>query len=213
MHLASLVADRDIFTRSKCMRAKTVAAFIVGIRSLVVVEHPAPMFGAARPMNQKAVLIGFASPESPDAADVAMLLPQHDVDMTLAVERRDKFITMSRRSLRELLGAGEIEPDAFENVRQGGHSLVSLIVIMLLRMPQYGKGMLARAYWYDGRRFAAAGDRLPERSRQSWRNTGQAHRHPCCFGVSGRRAGIQDQPGGTVSISRFFHAQETQGGL
>jgi len=44
--------------------------------------------------------------------------------------------------LRELLGAGEIEPDAFESVRQSSHWLVSLILIMLLRMPYRGKGIL-----------------------------------------------------------------------
>jgi hypothetical protein len=50
-----------------------------------------------------------------------MLFPERGVDMVLAVERGNEFIAMSRRALRELLGAGKIEPDALERMWQGGH--------------------------------------------------------------------------------------------
>jgi hypothetical protein len=47
-----------------------------------------------------------------------------------------------RRSLGELLGPGEIEPDAFETVRQGSHGLVSLNTNMLPLVSRFGKGIL-----------------------------------------------------------------------
>src|SRR5262249_61998627 len=61
--------------------------------------------------------------------------------------------------------------------------------------------------------FAASGDRLSERSREPRRRTGQAYRYAYCFGLSGGRAGTENQARGPLSLSRFFHAQGTQDGL
>ena len=90
------------------MRAEAIAAFVISVRGLIIVEHPASMLGPARPVHQEAVLISLAFPESSDTAIIAMLPPQRGVDMTLAVKRCNEFIAVPRRSLRELLGAGEI---------------------------------------------------------------------------------------------------------
>jgi hypothetical protein len=49
--------------------------------------------------------------------------------VAVAGERGDEFVTMLRRALREVLGAGKIEPDAFEGMRQGGHGGASVLVI------------------------------------------------------------------------------------
>ena len=73
---------------------------------------------------------------------IAMLFPERGVDMTLGVERSDEFISVPRRALGELLGAREIEPDAFESMRQRGHGLVSFIIIIVAIMPRPAKGIL-----------------------------------------------------------------------
>jgi len=57
MHLAFVIANRDIFARPENMRAETVTALVIGIRSLVVVEHPAPVLLTARLVDKKAVFI------------------------------------------------------------------------------------------------------------------------------------------------------------
>src|ERR1039458_9826670 len=92
MHLAVLIADRDIFARAERMGAEAIAALVV-----VAFPEPAP------------------------AAMLALALPELHVDMALVVERGDEFVTMKLRALRELLGAGKIEPDALERMRQRGH--------------------------------------------------------------------------------------------
>jgi len=73
---------------------------------------------------------------------IAMLFPQRSVDMALGVERSDELISVPRRALGELFGAGEIEPDTFESVRQRSHGLVSFIIIMLAIMPRPAKSVL-----------------------------------------------------------------------
>jgi len=124
------------------MRAEAISAFVVIVGSLIIVKHPTGMLGAARPVHQEAEFIIFTFPEPADAAMIAMLFPEGDVDMTFRIERRDEFITVPRRALGELLGAREIESDAFESVRQGGHGLVSLISIIVIIMPRSGKAIL-----------------------------------------------------------------------
>lgn len=125
VHLAFFVANRDIFTRPENVRAETVAALVIGIRSLVIVEHPASVLLTARLADKKAVFILLTFPKSSDTAMIPVVLPELGVDMTIAVERRDEFVSVSRGALGELLGASEIEPDAFECVRQGSHGLWS----------------------------------------------------------------------------------------
>ena len=76
MHVAFLVANGDVFAGAKCMRAEAVPAFIVIFRSFIVIEYPAPVLGPSGAMDEKAVLIRFAFPESSDAAGIAVLLPE-----------------------------------------------------------------------------------------------------------------------------------------
>src|ERR1039457_2645240 len=121
MRLAVLVADRDIFPRAERMGAEAVAALVVVGPGWVVVEDPARMLGSARLVHQKADLVVLAFPEPAHAAMLVVASPERHVDMALVVERGDEFVTMALRALRELLGAGKIEPDAFERVRQRGH--------------------------------------------------------------------------------------------
>ena len=113
--------DADIFTWVKYMRAEAIAAFIIIFLGFTIVEYPASMVGAARPMHQEAMLIRLPFPESSDAAGMAMLLPRRGVDMTVSVERPNELVAMLRRSLGELLRTGETEPDTFERVRKGSH--------------------------------------------------------------------------------------------
>src|SRR5664279_6513693 len=121
MGLAVLVADRDIFARAERMGAEAIAALVVVDPGWVVVEDPARMLGATRLVHQKADLVVLAFPEPAHAAMLALALPELHVDMALVIERGDEFVTMKLRALRELLGAGKIEPDALERVRQRGH--------------------------------------------------------------------------------------------
>src|ERR1035437_2941934 len=121
MGLAVLVADRDIFPRAERMGSEAVAALVVVGPGWVVVEYPARMLGSARLVHQKADLVVLAFPEPAHAAMLVVASPARHVDMALVVERGDEFVTMALRALRELLGAGKIEPDAFERVRQRGH--------------------------------------------------------------------------------------------
>jgi len=130
MHLAFVIANRDIFTRPENVRAETVTAFVISIGGLVVVEHPASVLLTAGLVDKQAVFILLTFPKSSDTAMIPVLLPDLGIDMTIAVERRHEFVSMSRGALGELLGASEIEPDAFECVRQGSHGLVSLMPIM-----------------------------------------------------------------------------------
>ena len=48
---------------------------------------------------------------------------------------------------------------------------------------------------------------LAGRSRDPWRSGGQAHRHPCRLGLPGRRARLQGQARGALSVPRLFHAR------
>ena len=96
MHLAFFIANRDILTRPENVRAETVTALVIGIRSLVIVEHPAPVLLTARLVDKKAVLILLTFPKSSDAAMIPVLFPELDVDMTIAVERRHEFVSIAR---------------------------------------------------------------------------------------------------------------------
>jgi hypothetical protein len=52
---------------------------------------------------------------------LAISAPQLGIDVSIGVERSDEFIAVPLRTHREVLGAGEIEPDALEHVRQLRH--------------------------------------------------------------------------------------------
>src|SRR5665811_1955649 len=119
--LAVLVADRDIFARAERMGAEAVAALVVVGPGWIVVEDPARMLGSARLVHQEADLVVRAFPEPAHAAMLAIVSPERHVDMALVVERGDEFVAMALRALREFLGAGKIEPNALERVRQRGH--------------------------------------------------------------------------------------------
>src|SRR5579872_3674165 len=121
VHLTVFVANGNIFAGPECMRAEPIAALVVVLRGLVIIEDPAHVLGPARPVHQETVLVGLTIPEPPHAAMVAVLLPEPCIDMVPGIERRHEFIAMPRRALRELLRAGEVEPDALERVWQGGH--------------------------------------------------------------------------------------------
>jgi len=56
-----------------------------------------------------------------DTAMVAVLAPQFRIDVPGRIERRHELVAVARRACRIFLGAGEIEPDALEHMRQAGH--------------------------------------------------------------------------------------------
>jgi hypothetical protein len=50
---------------------------------------------------------------------MAVLLPERRIDVTARVERSHEFVAVSPGPLGELLGTGEIEPDALERMWKG----------------------------------------------------------------------------------------------
>jgi hypothetical protein len=70
-----------------------------------------------------------------------MLFPQGGVDMACTVKWSDEFIAVPRGALRELLGAGEVEPDTFETARQSRHGLSPATAIIVVILPRSGKGI------------------------------------------------------------------------
>src|SRR4051812_31959087 len=124
MHLAVLVADRDIFARPEGMAAEAIAGFVVLVGAVVVIEHPARMLVAAGLVHQLAELL-LVVPEAPHAAMLPMRPPQARVDMAVGIKRRHELVATLRRACRKFLRAREIEPDAFELVGQFGHDAIS----------------------------------------------------------------------------------------
>jgi hypothetical protein len=141
MHLAVFVANGDILARAKNMRAETVSAFVVIFRRLIVVEDPSTVLRSARTMQKKAVLVILAFRKSSHAAKIAMLFPQGGIDMACTVERSGELVAVPRGALRELLGAGEVEPDTFETARQVRHGLSPATAIIVVILPRSGKGI------------------------------------------------------------------------
>jgi hypothetical protein len=82
-----LIAERQIFVGREAMRAEAIADFVVIRTVLIVVENPAGVLAAARPMRQHAELLSFAAPEAADATSLAMRLPQPGIDMAVGVQR------------------------------------------------------------------------------------------------------------------------------
>jgi hypothetical protein len=52
--------------------------------------------------------------------------------MAFTIERSDELVAIPLRALRELLGASEIKPDAFETARQSRHDLSPTSLIMVV---------------------------------------------------------------------------------
>src|SRR5438552_13091267 len=87
VHLAVLVADRDIFAGAKDVVAEPIAGLIVLVGRLVIIEQPAAMAGAARPMHQPTDPVVLALPEPPHATMLAAFAPQPRIDMAVGGER------------------------------------------------------------------------------------------------------------------------------
>jgi hypothetical protein len=139
MHLAFVAANGDIFTRAERVRSKPVAAFVIVFRRRIVVEYPALVLWSSSSADKEAVLIRFALPESSDATDIAVLLPERRIDVTARVERSREFVAVPPGPLGELPGTGEIEPDAFERMWKGAHGLASLHMRMLTHQAAVGQ--------------------------------------------------------------------------
>src|SRR2546425_70901 len=121
VHLAILAADRNIFARTKGVVAEAIAGLVVVIRRFVIIEHPARVLCPARPVHQPPELVVLASPEPAHAAMLAVFAPKLGIDMPVGIERSNELIAMFLGPQREILRAGEIEPDALEHMRQLGH--------------------------------------------------------------------------------------------
>src|SRR5260370_23872217 len=74
VELAALPADRDVFTRPKGMRFKSVAGLVVVMLAVTVIEDPARAVGAARLVDEATDLVVFAIPLSTNASVVPILL-------------------------------------------------------------------------------------------------------------------------------------------
>src|SRR5580700_4970636 len=120
MHLVILVADRDVFARHEGVRTEAIARFVVLIARRAVVEHPTGMLLASRAVDELSNLL-FIAPESAYPAVVAVLAPKLRIDVAFGVKWGNELVSVPRRTRRELLRAGEVEPDALEHMRQLGH--------------------------------------------------------------------------------------------
>src|ERR1700722_17953346 len=107
-------ADGNILAWQKCMCAKFVAGLIVVVFIGIVVEHPAGVLGAAGLVDHTTDLILLACPKSPNAAVLAILLPEQWVDASLGVERRNKVVAMARRAAGKFPGAGKVQHNTIE---------------------------------------------------------------------------------------------------
>ncbi len=154
MHLAVLVADGDVFALAEGMALEVEAGLVILHVFRIVIEDPASARTAGL-VRQTADLVVLALPESAHAAVVAVLAPGFLVNVTLGVERGDELVAMLCGPLRELPGAGEVEPDALEIVRQGGHG-VDLQVFVGRFLPQHGQmGQTCVLIWIMPARAAA----------------------------------------------------------
>src|SRR5262249_21321095 len=241
VQLAVLVADRDVFAWPESMRTEPIARFIVLLGDALVIEHPARVAGAARAVHQMSELVRLALPEAPHAAVVAVLAPQIDVDVAAVIERSDELVAMARGARRKFLRAGQIEPDAFEHMRQRGHVQSPGLPDSQPggpRIPavlQWERGTLtlrkvrriaARSYFGHGPKHKASRSghadaaRLPGRSPRIPGGSGEpraperpAHRYARVLGVPGRRAGVESEAGGPLSVSRLLEPRQTPGGV
>ncbi len=127
MHLAVLVADRDIFADPEGMAAEAVAGFVVVLGGVVIVENPARVLGAAGLVNELTELVVLAAPEPPHAAIGPVLAPEFDIDMVVVVERGDELIAVLGRTVGEFLRTRQVEADALELVRQTRHERNSMV--------------------------------------------------------------------------------------
>ena len=114
-------ADRDIFAIAKGVIAETIASLVVVLRSLVVVEDPTGVLGAARLVHQAADLVVLVVPEPAHAAVLTILVPQLRIYAPIGAERGDELVAVLGGTVGEFLRAREIEPNALEHVRQLGH--------------------------------------------------------------------------------------------
>ena len=156
---------------------------------------------------------------------LAMLAPEFDVDLAAGVERRDEFVAVLRRPVRELLRAGEVEPDALELMRQLGHAkvsspkapegapeycdkhtplaLISLNFFRAFRPHWKAGGRLRRpdpANHDPPRPIADHGPDDARRPDDTRRTGGAPHRHPCRHRLPRRRPRPQDQARGALSL-------------
>jgi hypothetical protein len=114
VRFAVLSAVRDVLARKKCVCAELVAGFIIVIVVGTVGKNPAAVLGTARLVDEPTDLVVFAFPKSPNATVVPILSPQYRVDVSLWIEGCDKIISMARRAVGKVLGAGKSQQDAIE---------------------------------------------------------------------------------------------------
>jgi hypothetical protein len=96
------------------MGAKLVAGFSFIILVGTVDENPASVLGPTGPVDETADLVVFTLPKSPNVAVVPIFSPQHRIDVSLGIEGCNEIISMARRAVGKLPGAGEIQQDAME---------------------------------------------------------------------------------------------------
>ena len=94
MFLLVMSSDRHVFPGYKCMSTKPVGRLIVVGGAFVVVKRPKGMLIATRLVDELAELVCFAGPESAHTAKMPRSLPLLEIDMSAAVERSNKFISV-----------------------------------------------------------------------------------------------------------------------
>jgi len=70
------------------------------------------VLGAAGLVDEITDLVVFAFPKSPNATVAPILSPQHRVDVSIRIKGCDKIISMARRAIGKIPGAGESQQDS-----------------------------------------------------------------------------------------------------
>lgn len=76
------------------MSAKPVPRFVVIGGALIVIERPKCMFVATRFVNELAELFRLVRPKAAHVTELSDVLPLLEIDMTAAVERGNKFVSV-----------------------------------------------------------------------------------------------------------------------
>ena len=104
-----MLADRDILAHREFVIAEAVAALVV-IGISLVMEGPM----AAGLPDQMPHFVVFVLPEALHAAALAVLLPDHGVEMAFRIERADKLVAVPVAAFRVLPVPSQFQPDLLE---------------------------------------------------------------------------------------------------
>jgi hypothetical protein len=101
-----MLVDRYILPKDKTVRVESIAR-LIGFRFAVevIVKYPPPTLR----MHEMTAKIVFASPKPPYLAISPVLSPHLDIDVTLIIERCEKFVPVLAASGRKIMIACKLK--------------------------------------------------------------------------------------------------------